>query len=189
MSALGEPASCNPAVRRDLACGSRPVMARSTIRAIVTLNLGSRLKAQGYPGGEALHKIGKALVMGLPQSEMEAFVAWASRTRAPLAHESPSLALLLCCSPEAEGVCTARFSRGPCRSSKKKKWTQKKRRHWIAALADHIVKPAFIYRHQWRRGDLLMWDNCSVQHRAIQDYDLPRRRLMHRTTMGGAPPV
>jgi taurine dioxygenase len=59
----------------------------------------------------------------------------------------------------------------------------------IAALADHIVKPAFIYRHQWRAGDLLMWDNCSVQHRAVQDYDLPQRRLMHRTTMGGAVPV
>jgi alpha-ketoglutarate-dependent taurine dioxygenase len=26
----------------------------------------------------------------------------------------------------------------------------------IAALADHIVEPGFIYRHQWRRGDLLM---------------------------------
>lgn len=58
----------------------------------------------------------------------------------------------------------------------------------IAALADHIVKPAFIYRHQWRRGDLLMWDNCTVQHRAIQDYDMPQRRLMHRTTMGGTVP-
>ena len=59
----------------------------------------------------------------------------------------------------------------------------------IAALADHIVKPAFIYRHQWKAGDVLMWDNCTVQHRAIQDYDMPRRRLMHRTTMGGAVPV
>jgi len=58
----------------------------------------------------------------------------------------------------------------------------------IAALADHIVKPGFIYRHQWRPGDLLMWDNCTVQHRAIQDYDLPQRRLMHRTTMGGSVP-
>ena len=59
----------------------------------------------------------------------------------------------------------------------------------IAALADHIIKPAFIYRHQWRPGDLLMWDNCTVQHRAIQDYDLPQRRVMHRTTMGGSIPV
>jgi taurine dioxygenase len=38
-------------------------------------------------------------------------------------------------------------------------------------------------------GDLLMWDNCTVQHRAIQDYDLPQRRLMHRTTMGGIVPL
>jgi len=59
----------------------------------------------------------------------------------------------------------------------------------ICALADHIAKPAFIYRHQWQAGDLLLWDNCTVQHRAIQDYDLPQRRLMHRTTMGGAVPV
>jgi taurine dioxygenase len=59
----------------------------------------------------------------------------------------------------------------------------------IAALADHVVKPAFIYRHQWRLGDLLMWDNCTVQHRAIQDYDLPQRRLMHRTTMDGTVPI
>ncbi|HVC52294.1 MAG TPA: TauD/TfdA family dioxygenase [Stellaceae bacterium] len=59
----------------------------------------------------------------------------------------------------------------------------------IAALADHIIKPAFVYRHQWRVGDLLMWDNCTVQHRAIQDYDMPQRRLMHRTTMGGAIPA
>jgi len=59
----------------------------------------------------------------------------------------------------------------------------------IAALADHIIKPAFVYRHQWRPGDVLMWDNCMVQHRAIQDYDMPQRRLMHRTTMGGAVPA
>ena len=59
----------------------------------------------------------------------------------------------------------------------------------IVALADHVVKPAFVYRHQWRPGDLLLWDNCTVQHRAVQDYDLPQRRLMHRTTMGGAEPL
>jgi taurine dioxygenase len=59
----------------------------------------------------------------------------------------------------------------------------------IAALADHIIKPQFIYRHSWRTGDLLLWDNCTVQHRAIQDYDMPLRRLMHRTTMGGSVPA
>lgn len=52
----------------------------------------------------------------------------------------------------------------------------------IAALADHIVRPTFVYRHQWQADDLLIWDNCTVQHMAIQDYALPNRRLMHRTT-------
>jgi taurine dioxygenase len=35
----------------------------------------------------------------------------------------------------------------------------------IEALADHIVKPAFVYRYQWRVGDLLMWDNCVQSSR------------------------
>lgn len=60
----------------------------------------------------------------------------------------------------------------------------------IAALADHIVRPEYIYRHRWQEGDVLMWDNCTVQHLAIQDYDLPLRRLMHRTTFAAeAPPA
>ena len=58
----------------------------------------------------------------------------------------------------------------------------------IAALADHITRPEFIYRHQWQAGDLLIWDNCTVQHRAIQDYALPHRRLMHRTTFADIRP-
>lgn len=59
----------------------------------------------------------------------------------------------------------------------------------IVALADHIVKPEFLYQHRWRKGDLVMWDNCTVQHKAILDYDLPQRRLMHRLTIEGTTPV
>lgn len=59
----------------------------------------------------------------------------------------------------------------------------------IAALADHIVRPDFVYRHRWRRGDVVMWDNCTVQHKAIIDYDLPQRRLIHRTTIAGPAPA
>lgn len=59
----------------------------------------------------------------------------------------------------------------------------------IAALADHITRPEYVYRHRWQPGDVLLWDNCTVQHMAIQDYDLPLRRLMYRTTFAadGAP--
>ena len=55
----------------------------------------------------------------------------------------------------------------------------------LPELYAHIVRPETLYRHQWRAGDLLMWDNCLTQHRAIRDYELPLRRLMHRTTVAG----
>ena len=59
----------------------------------------------------------------------------------------------------------------------------------IEALADHIVRTEFIYQHRWQVGDVVVWDNCTVQHRAVQDYDLPQRRLLWRTTIEGDIPV
>ncbi len=58
----------------------------------------------------------------------------------------------------------------------------------IEALADHITRPEFVYRHRWQVGDVVVWDNCTMQHRAVMDYDLPQRRLMWRTTIKGEPP-
>jgi taurine dioxygenase len=58
----------------------------------------------------------------------------------------------------------------------------------IAELDAHCVRPEFCYRHTWRVGDLVMWDNASAMHLAICDYALPERRLMHRTTVIGSEP-
>jgi taurine dioxygenase len=58
----------------------------------------------------------------------------------------------------------------------------------IEELHDHCIKPEFQYRHKWRAGDLLMWDNATAMHLAICDYELPQRRLMHRTTVIGSVP-
>jgi taurine dioxygenase len=58
----------------------------------------------------------------------------------------------------------------------------------IQELSDFVTRPEFLYRHQWRVGDLLMWDNCCAQHIAIKDYVLPQRRLMHRVTVNGSVP-
>ena len=52
-----------------------------------------------------------------------------------------------------------------------------------------VTRPEFCYRHQWRLGDLLMWDNSMTQHLAIGDYQLPLRRLMHRVTVNGTVPI
>jgi taurine dioxygenase len=45
------------------------------------------------------------------------------------------------------------------------------------------VSDRFTYRHKWRKGDLILWDNWASQHLAIADYALPQRRLLHRTTV------
>jgi taurine dioxygenase len=58
----------------------------------------------------------------------------------------------------------------------------------IEELHDHCIKPEFLYRHEWQVGDLLMWDNATAMHLAICDYELPQRRLMHRTTVIGSVP-
>lgn len=41
------------------------------------------------------------------------------------------------------------------------------------------------YRHKYRDGDFVMWDNRSVCHRAVGGYGLPDIRRMHRTTVVG----
>ena len=58
----------------------------------------------------------------------------------------------------------------------------------LAELHDHCIRPQFYYRHQWRAGDLLVWDNCATQHKSTFDYALPQRRLLYRTTVKGTVP-
>jgi taurine dioxygenase len=52
-------------------------------------------------------------------------------------------------------------------------------------LCRHATSPEFLYRHRWRVGDLLMWDNVATQHIAEFNYALPQRRYLHRTTLEG----
>lgn len=45
-------------------------------------------------------------------------------------------------------------------------------------LLHHMQKPELGFRHHWREGDLLIWDQQAVQHYAVNDFE--GRRLMHR---------
>lgn len=54
----------------------------------------------------------------------------------------------------------------------------------LRALFDHSEKPEFIYRHVWRVGDLIVWDNRCSMH-ARDDFPSDQRRLMLRTTVIG----
>jgi alpha-ketoglutarate-dependent 2,4-dichlorophenoxyacetate dioxygenase len=48
-------------------------------------------------------------------------------------------------------------------------------------LLEHATQRAFVYRHVWRTGDLVMWDNRCVLHRG-RHFDLTERRELRRTT-------
>jgi alpha-ketoglutarate-dependent 2,4-dichlorophenoxyacetate dioxygenase len=57
----------------------------------------------------------------------------------------------------------------------------------LRTLLDHVTQPAFVYRHEWRESDLVIWDNRCVLHRATP-FDTQRyKRLMQRTTVAGDP--
>jgi alpha-ketoglutarate-dependent 2,4-dichlorophenoxyacetate dioxygenase len=60
-------------------------------------------------------------------------------------------------------------------------------RAFLKALLEHATQPQFCYRHEWEVGDLIIWDNRCVLHRATP-FDTTRyKRLMQRTTVSGDP--
>ena len=65
-------------------------------------------------------------------------------------------------------------------------------RHQSDALLEllwrHAEQPQFGYRHRWRTGDVLFWDNRITQHMVVADY-WPQRRRMHRATILGDRPA
>lgn len=64
-------------------------------------------------------------------------------------------------------------------------WTDDDARALIERLIEWATRPQSIYRHQWRAGDLVMWDNRCVLHRGC-GYDANRyRRRLHQTRVRG----
>ena len=46
----------------------------------------------------------------------------------------------------------------------------------------HATRPEFVYRHSWRVGDLVIWDNRATMHRAKPFDDTKYRRELRRVT-------
>ena len=59
----------------------------------------------------------------------------------------------------------------------------------IDYLKNFATQPEFVYRHRWRVGDALLWDNRCTQHCATPFDDTKYRRHMHRTTLEGEKPM
>ena len=52
----------------------------------------------------------------------------------------------------------------------------------LVSLLDHCERPEFVYEHAWQPGDLVIWDNRSVNH-ARNDFPADQRRLLRRYTV------
>ena len=59
----------------------------------------------------------------------------------------------------------------------------------IAELMQHAIQKKYEYRHQWHYGDMVIWDNRSVLHKANPDYDMNERRYLYRLMLKGEVPV
>ena len=57
------------------------------------------------------------------------------------------------------------------------------------AIVDNLMELAnsgkYEYRHKWRKGDMVIWDNRSVLHQATSDYD--EERFLYRVMIQGEP--
>ena len=65
--------------------------------------------------------------------------------------------------------------------------TEEESRPLIDYLVRHATRPEFCYRHQWRRNDIVAWDNRGTMHLALGDFDERQLRHMERTTVLGTP--
>src|SRR5260221_190385 len=59
----------------------------------------------------------------------------------------------------------------------------------LDALTEHATQPRYQYRHRWRQGDILIWDNRCTIHKANADYPAGSRRVMQRLMVAGTSPV
>jgi taurine dioxygenase len=59
----------------------------------------------------------------------------------------------------------------------------------IDDLMRHATQKKYEYRHRWRHGDWVLWDNRSVMHQANSDYDMNERRYLYRLMLKGETPV
>ena len=61
-------------------------------------------------------------------------------------------------------------------------WPVPEGRLLLRELIEHATQPEFVYRHRWRVGDLVIWDNRATMHRARPFDDAKYRRELRRVT-------
>jgi len=68
-------------------------------------------------------------------------------------------------------------------------WPVPEARAFIRDLTEHATQREFVYAHQWKQWDLVIWDNRTTMHRARRYNDLTDIRDMRRSTIRGDGPT
>jgi alpha-ketoglutarate-dependent 2,4-dichlorophenoxyacetate dioxygenase len=61
-------------------------------------------------------------------------------------------------------------------------WPVPEGRLLLRELTEHATERRFVYRHSWRAGDLVVWDNLATMHRGVAYDDTKHRRELRRVT-------
>lgn len=163
-----------PAKGAALMCVERPPVGGDTMWANLTMaweTLSPKMQAF-LEGQEAVHDV--SLVKGLAQRD-PAIVQEMKRRNPPVVHPMVRV------HPD-----TGRKSLlAGERVSHILGFTGEESRALLDFLNAHATSPEFVYRHRWRVGDIVLWDNRCTCHVALPDFDQTKPRLMLRCSLKG----
>jgi taurine dioxygenase len=63
-------------------------------------------------------------------------------------------------------------------------YTTEESRALVQEILETAIKPEFIYKHPWKVGDMMIWDNRATMHRGYPNFDLEQHRLLYRVIAG-----
>lgn len=163
-----------PAKGAAMLCQERPEVGGDTMWANLTLayaTLSPKMQAI-LDGLEAVHDV--TLVKGIGQRDPSVVEAMRSRNP-PVVHP------MVRTHPE-----TGRKSLlAGERISAILGFTEEESRALLDFLNAHATAPELVFRHRWRLGDVVLWDNRCSCHLALPDFDQTQPRLMLRCSLRG----
>ncbi len=154
-------------VNMESAYGALPVKQKNWLEGKYVIHTGAPYGVANAPDIETQFQGSMTITRNNPQADRE--------TRHPA----------VCCHPETGNL--ALFI-NPTYTTRFSDMSKAESEPILRELLSHCTRPEFSCRFRWTPNTLVIWDNRSTMHYAVNDYD-GYRRLMYRTTISGEPPL
>jgi alpha-ketoglutarate-dependent taurine dioxygenase len=123
---------------------------------------------------EVVHTMKAAHNNAVPEPTWENFEMWKGHRRTlPLVWQHRSGRRSLCIGATASHVVDMHFADS---------------HDLLQRLLAHTTQDKYVYRHRWKMGDLVIWDNTGTLHR-VRPFDLSSGRELHRFAVEGVEPL